>query len=442
MSTDLKTQNTKIEIAIIGSGPVGACMARLLQHKDTSNRFHVTVYERESDENARWQGSSLDLRPKTGLKAIIEAGLLEPFKAKAREEGEEMRFCDKEGNVLIEHAPFKNGSTADVFGNPEIARGDLRDVLMDSLRPDTVKWGYKLVRVTKSSTHPTRHVAHFADGQEVEADLIIGADGAWSRTRAFLTDIKPEYTGMTFAQNTIRNPWQVIPEAMKRVGHGLCFFLSGDGRINCYLQVVTHDTVTLNVFVKAPETFFKPGGEFGPEVVADAARARAALHKILSDYSPIITDAIDHLSGDFWNGGLYSIPADIDWKCQPGVTLIGDSMHATTPHAGEGANTGMVDALELANAILAFPLSSAPSDFAAYLEQAQHSYERVAIARTHKLIKLSTGNTAKVFANEDFEGAMAHVRRTLGSVLRSEEMTAREDGGSAGSSAQQEAVAV
>ncbi|KAL9936036.1 hypothetical protein V8E36_004878 [Tilletia maclaganii] len=352
---EMSTQNTKIEIAIIGSGPVGACMARLLQHKDTSDRFHVTVYEAEAGEHARWQGSSLDLRPNTGLKAIIEAGLLESFMAKARVEGEEMRFCDKDGNILVEHAPFKQGSSQSAVGNPEISRGDLRDVLMDSLRPDTVKWGHKLVKISKSATHSNRHVAHFTNGEQVEADLIIGADGAWSKTRNFLTDIKPAYSGMTFAYNAIKTPRSVVPELMELVGEGICFFLSGDGQVGATLQLACHDELAFSISVKTSEAFFKPGGQLGPEVVADPASVRHVVRTLLQDFTPTLTSAVDHLTGKFWSGGYYSMPADVDWVSQAGVTLIGDAMHATTPHVGEGANTGMVDALDLANAILAFP---------------------------------------------------------------------------------------
>ncbi|KAK0526737.1 hypothetical protein OC835_005186 [Tilletia horrida] len=428
MTSSTSPASPKIEIAIIGGGPVGMAAARILQHKDHAQRYHVTVYELEAGEHARWQGSSLDLRPNTGLRAIVEAGLLDVFMRKARPDGEEMRFCDKYGKVMFEHAPFLPGSTQPVLGNPEIARGDLRDVLMHSLKPGTIEWGHKLSHVAPSTTSPHRYVAHFTNGNQVEADLIVGADGAWSRTRNLLTDIKPIYTGLTYARNTIANPWQVVPATMELAGKGLCFFFSGDGQINAHVQVNSSEEATLSVSVLAPESYFQSGGFFSPEVAADPARSRAALHKVLDGFTPLLTDTIDHMSGDVWSGGLYSMPDDVAWQTRLGVTLIGDAVHCTTPHAGEGANTGMVDALELVNKLVTFdPSSDADVDvhdaFATFLRTAQPEFEADLFERAHKLIKLSMGNTRRLFTNPNFEDAIRHVRSRLDATLRSKPMT-------------------
>ncbi len=64
------------KIAIVGGGPGGLTLARLLQLQDVD----VTVYERDADKNARVQGAPLDLHENSGLAAIRQAGLLDVFK--------------------------------------------------------------------------------------------------------------------------------------------------------------------------------------------------------------------------------------------------------------------------------------------------------------------------------------------------------------------------
>ncbi|KAK0543570.1 hypothetical protein OC846_006373 [Tilletia horrida] len=401
----------RIQIAIIGGGPVGFAAARLIQCQDAEKRFQVTVYDLESGTDARWQGSSIDLRPNTGLKVIAEAGLNEQFYAKARVEGEEMRFCNHKGEVLLEHTPFLKGSTQKARGNPEISRGDLRDVLMNSLEPDTIKWAHKLSHVSTSTTSPGKHIAHFTNGTQVEADLIVGADGAWSKTRNFLSDQKPVYTGLTFQSNKIKDPWSKVPETMKLVGQGLCFFLK-DGRIYAHLQLADPTEVTLLVSAREPESFFQPGGFFSPEVAADPARGRGAIKEMLKDFSPLLTDVVEHLEGPFWSGGLYSMPDDFAFPTTIGVTLVGDSAHVTVPHAGEGLNTGLIDSAELARTLVAYDPSTS-RNFHDYLSKAQPRFEAVMMERAHKLIQRSLGNTNNIFKNEDVNAGVEYVREAL-----------------------------
>lgn len=70
----LKNKN----VAIVGGGPGGLTLARLLQQKNIT----VKVYERDLNENARVQGSPLDLHQDSGLAALREAGLMDEFKKK------------------------------------------------------------------------------------------------------------------------------------------------------------------------------------------------------------------------------------------------------------------------------------------------------------------------------------------------------------------------
>ena len=66
------------QIAIVGGGPGGLTLARLLQLKGAN----VKVYERDINKDARVQGTTLDLHEESGLKALRHAQLLDEFKKK------------------------------------------------------------------------------------------------------------------------------------------------------------------------------------------------------------------------------------------------------------------------------------------------------------------------------------------------------------------------
>src|ERR1700744_43290 len=120
------------KIAIVGGGPGGLTLARLLQ----MNGADVTVYERDINRDVRVQGATLDLHQESGLKALKEAGLMEAFKANYRPGADKMTVTDKHANVLHED-DFEYGLDNE-FARPEIDSGPLRDILIDSLQTGTI----------------------------------------------------------------------------------------------------------------------------------------------------------------------------------------------------------------------------------------------------------------------------------------------------------------
>ena len=123
-------------IAIVGGGPGGLTLARLLQQRGAQ----VTVYERDQSRSARVQGSALDLHEDSGLAALEAAGLTEAFWANHRPDLDSLRLTDSDGTVLHDHSRRMSGPGK----RPEIERGPLRDLLLDSLQPGTVQWDCKL----------------------------------------------------------------------------------------------------------------------------------------------------------------------------------------------------------------------------------------------------------------------------------------------------------
>lgn len=186
----------RARIAVIGAGPGGLTCARILQR----HGIPVTVYDRDPDENSRNQGGSLDLHDDNGQIALREAGLLEEFFALARFEGQEMRRLDPAGSVRSHHMPDE-----DETARPEIDRGQLRDLLLRSLTEGTVQWGRSLESVSEPADGV--RTLRFTDGTTVEADLVIGADGAFSRVRPALSPATPGYTGSASSKHGSM-PWR------------------------------------------------------------------------------------------------------------------------------------------------------------------------------------------------------------------------------------------
>jgi tetracycline resistance monooxygenase len=186
-------------VAIIGAGPVGLTLAKLLQQKGE----YVTVYERDIDPESRIWGGTLDLHSKSGQLAIKAAGLLEEYYAKALPMG--VLMADEEGRTLS----VKDLSAEQKLDNPEINRNDLRKILLGSLEADTVVWNHKCDGLEEQDG---KWLLHF-DGQPTAvADLVIAANGGMSAVRSYVTDTEVEETGTFIIQGDVPQPKINCPE--------------------------------------------------------------------------------------------------------------------------------------------------------------------------------------------------------------------------------------
>lgn len=157
-------------IAIIGAGPCGLTLARLLECKG----IDYVVYERDDSEVSNRRGGSLDIHAETGQRALKEAGLFDEFKKHARYEDDVLTLANQQGERV-----FQAGQGRDA---PEIDRVILRQILLDSIPKDNIRWGHPL-NCTTLGEDGHRHL-QFLDGTTASGfKLVIGADGAWSKVR-------------------------------------------------------------------------------------------------------------------------------------------------------------------------------------------------------------------------------------------------------------------
>jgi len=328
----------KTPVTIIGAGLGGLTLARVLHVHGIAS----TIYEAEASANSRAQGGMLDIHENNGQLALKAAGLFEEFLAIIHPGGQETRVLDKDGNVLFEDPDDGTG------GRPEVPRGELRRILLESLPADTVRWGHKLTAVSSAVSQPVdgRYILTFADGSTVTTGLLVGADGAWSKVRPLLSEAKPVYVGTSFVETYLFDSDIRHKASAEAVGGGSLFALAPGRGIAAHREPngALHTYVQLN----------KPKEWMDSIDFSDPATALARVAKEFDGWAPELTALITDGETDPVPRAIHALPVEHRWDRVPGVTLLGDAAHLMTP-SGEGANLAMFDGAELAKAIAANP---------------------------------------------------------------------------------------
>ncbi|MFF9113519.1 FAD-dependent oxidoreductase [Streptomyces sp. NPDC014805] len=321
-------------VTIVGAGLGGLVLARVLH----VHGIPVTVYEAESSPSARPQGGLLDIHDYNGQLALKAAGLMEEFHAIVLEGRQALRVVDPDGTVLLDQHDDGTG------GRPEVQRGDLRQVLLDSLPAGTVRWGHKVSRTR--ALDEGRHEVTFAGGGTVVTSLLVGADGAWSRVRPLLSSAAPAYIGKSVVETYLFDAGTRHPAAAKAVGGGMLIAPSPGKEIFAHRE--KDDTLHAYVGLSEPQDWFA-AIDF-----ADAGTATARIAQEFDGWAPELTALItDSDVAPVWRP-LYALPTGHRWDRVPGVTLLGDAAHLAAPN-GEGANLAMLDGAELGEALAAHP---------------------------------------------------------------------------------------
>jgi 2-polyprenyl-6-methoxyphenol hydroxylase-like FAD-dependent oxidoreductase len=321
-------------VTIIGAGLGGLMLARVLHVHGIAS----TVYEGDAGAAARTQGGMLDIHEDNGQAALRAAGLHDAFVALVHPGGQQSRVLDKDGRVLLDHPD--DGTE----GRPEVPRGELRRVLLESLPAGTVRWGHKVTRVRPLGEG--RHEVVFANGTTAQSALLVGADGAWSKVRPLVSPARPAYVGTTFVETCLADADTRHPASAQVVGGGALFAMGPGQGIFAHRepQGVLHAYLALT----KPEDWIA-GIDF-----ADPAAARARVAAEFAGWAPALTALITDGDTNPVPRPLYALPVEHRWERVPGVTLLGDAAHLSAP-SGEGANLALFDGAELARFIAGHP---------------------------------------------------------------------------------------
>ena len=358
-------------IAIVGAGLGGLVLARVLH----VHGIPSTIYEAEPSPESRTQGGQLDIHHHNGQLALATAGLFDEFRAIIHVGGQATRALDQHGKVLFEHADDGTG------GRPEVLRGDLRRMLLESLPPATVRWGKKLIGV--AALGDDRHELAFADGSTASSDLLVGADGAWSKVRPLLSDAKPEYVGTTFIETYLYDAEERHAVSATAVGPGGMFALIPGKGIVAHREAggVLHAYIELNC----------PADWVATIDFEDSSTATARIAAEFDGWAPALTALITNSDTAPAARLIHALPDEHRWDRIPGVTLIGDAAHLMAP-SGEGANLAMFDGAELGKAIAAQP-NNIEAALAAY-EQPTFLRSKAEAANARHIMDLCLGELA------------------------------------------------
>ncbi|GIZ98035.1 monooxygenase [Tsukamurella sp. TY48] len=321
-------------VTIIGAGLGGLALARVL----TVHGIEATVYEADPSPEARTQGGLLDIHEDDGQAALDAARLTTEFRSLIHHGGQASRMVDTRGTVLLDEPDDGTG------GRPEVLRGELRRILLDSLPPGTVRWGAKVTAVRPLGEG--RHEVIFADGSSVTTALLVGADGAWSKVRPLVSDAAPAYTGITFVETYLTDVEARYPATAAMVGAG-SLFAPTPGRgigahrepgdiVHAYFQLACDADQADRLASAAPES------------------VRHQITEAFSDWAPALLAMIGDTETDPVVRRLHVLPVGHRWDRVPGVTLLGDAAHLMPP-AGEGANLALFDGARLAQELVAHP---------------------------------------------------------------------------------------
>ena len=352
-----KTLIQNKQIAIVGGGPGGLTLARLLQLKGAN----VKVYERDLNKDARVQGTTLDLHEESGLKALRQAQLLDEFKKNYRPGADKMIIVNENAEIFFsDHEEKPEEDFGNEYFRPEIDRGPLRNMLLESLQPNTVVWDSQFVSMQKQNDG---WLLHFKNGAFAYADIVIGADGANSKIRPYITDIKPFYSGVSgvLTVEGLYDPETMAPTIHQLLkggkimafGGGKTFTVAskGDGSLAFYVSYKVDESRLKNI-------------DF-----ADKPQVLAWFKKDFAEWGHMWLELFENAETTFIAIPIYCMPLDQTWQALPNLTILGDAAHLMPPFAGEGVNMAMLDALELSDCLCSENFSDLQTAIASYENQ-------------------------------------------------------------------------
>lgn len=307
-------------VLIIGGGFSGMAAAIALRQRGAE------VDLAEIDPGWRNYGAGISLGGAT-LRAFRQIGILEAFLREGHA-ADGVRICLPHG-AQVGELPTPRIAGADVPGGGAIMRPVLARILAEATRAagTQVMLGCTFTRIEQDAEGVD---VHFTDGQRRRYDLVIGADGLYSKTRELLFPQapKPRYSGQAVWRAVLPRPPEVHTATMwmGRVKPGV----NPVSKTHMYLFVTEH----------------RPHHEH-----LDPAGFASHLRALLADFpAPLLQQVRAQIDDDSQiifrplEGLLLPRP----WH-RGRVVLIGDTVHATTPHLASGACIGIEDALVLAD---------------------------------------------------------------------------------------------
>ena len=361
-------------ILIVGGGIGGLAAALALERK----RAEVIVCEQSP--KLFEIGAGIGLAP-NAIKALRALGLEDKINAAAYASEFAVIRSWRDGREI---SRSYQGDYREKFGAPSVTihRADLLGILADALRSVDIRLGLRCVAVAPRANGA---VARFADGSEIEADLVVGADGIHSKVRESLFGADaPRFTGCICFRGMA--PAEAVPRDINTAN--VTLWMGPRGHVVHYLvrrgelfNIVAHidsDAWTEESWTRECDV---------AEVMTTYARWNSALTRVFP------------ASARWYKWALYDRDPPARWSTGR-ATLLGDSAHAMLPYLGQGAAMAIEDGCVLAGAI---------AHSADDLDAALAAYEKLRKPRASQAV---LGSRARARENH-LTSPLARLRRDL-----------------------------
>lgn len=312
-----------MNVVIIGAGMGGLTTGIALK------KFGHQVRIFEQTEKILPVGAAISLWS-NGVKCLNYLGLTEKI-AKLGGQMDDLAYVDGlTGDVMTQ---FSLRPLIEEVGQRPypVARADLQNMLMDEFGRDQIYLGKKMVGLEDKADYVE---VHFADGSSTQADLLIGADGTHSMTRAYVLgqQVQRRYAGYVNWNGLVEISEDLAPAQQwtTYVGEGKRASLMpvADGRFYFFLDVPL------------------PAG-----LENNRDEYKKLLKLYFADWCQPVQQLIERLDPQKTNRvEIHDIePFTQFYKGR--VVILGDAAHSTTPDIGQGGCQAMEDAIYLARSL-------------------------------------------------------------------------------------------
>jgi salicylate hydroxylase len=327
-------------VLVVGAGIGGLTAAcALLRHG-----LEVEVLERSTELGE--VGAGLQIGP-NGVRVLRALGL---------ERGLAQAVCEPDATVSVDgergeiryREPLR-GVSAQRFGAPYLTahRADVHAALRAALPAGAVRLG---AVCTGAESHRSGAVATLEDGAELEADVVVGADGIRSAVREsqFGAD-EPRFTGQICWRGIV--PISCVPAAVRP--DDLAGWIAPNGHVICYP-------------IRGGELYNVFAGHVSGTWIEESWTVESSREELLAAYEgwhPALRAMLARIEHCFkW--GIHDRDPLPRWT-RGRVTLLGDAAHPMMPTLAQGASIAMEDGVALARHLAASP-GDVPAALAAY----------------------------------------------------------------------------
>lgn len=306
-----------MRVAVVGAG-IGGLATALAFHR---RGMEVRCFE-QADAVAE-VGAGLTLAP-NGLRVLRSLGLGDAVD-RVGSPISDLVTSQSDGTEVAVIRPASEGAGNELVG---MHRADLFELLWSALPDEVVTVDHRCIGFDQDADRAT---VHFANGASYDADAVIAADGIHSSLQRFVVPpAQPVHSGTTAYRGTLPSVDVGWPPGRFQLWmgpgrHFLVYPLRANQLVNYVGFVATSD--------EAKESWSAPGD-------------RRDLAAAFTGWDEAVVRIIDRIDTTFtW--GLYDREPLRRWNAGR-LALLGDAAHPMLPHAGQGANQALEDAVTVA----------------------------------------------------------------------------------------------